>query len=206
MRLPSKLRELDRTFAARKVRSLTTVLLLGTKPFISPQFVMQSFRLVDSLPSRASIAAYPLQSEKFIQLEQLLAAKRWKKANKETFALLSKICGLTSDRTVKIGNLSCYDLHIIDSLWLKHSQGRFGFSVQQRVWRQLCQDAIEIQNLQDQRWLAFCDRMGWSSQLIKPSIPVGYFPTCVGTSSAASTFHPAVFTRLYSKIEVCRLR
>lgn len=168
---------------------------------------MQLFRVADSLPSHpVSIAAYPLQSEKFIRLEQLLAAEQWQAANEETFTILSETCGLTSDRTVKIGNLSCYDLHILDSLWLKYSQGRFGFSVQQRMWRQICQDAIEIQHTQDQRWTAFCDRTGWTGKQDQQSAPAGHFPTCVGASEAQPTDYPAVFTRIYSRLEVCRSR
>lgn len=167
---------------------------------------MQSFRVLDSLSSNSvPITAHPLQSEKFARLEQLLATKQWLTANQETFTILSNICGLTRDRTLKIGNLSCYNLHMIDSLWLHYSQGRFGFSVQQRVWRQMCQDAIEVQNTQDQRWLTFCDRIGWSAQPDKLRIPAGYFPTCVG-SNARLALHPAVFTRLYSKMEACRSR
>ncbi|NJL20218.1 MAG: hypothetical protein HC895_04315 [Leptolyngbyaceae cyanobacterium SM1_3_5] len=137
---------------------------------------MQSFRVVGSLLS-ASVpsAAYLVQSEKFSKLEQLLARKQWQTANQESFAILSNICGLTSDRTLKIGNLSCYNLHIIDSLWLKYSQGRFGFSVQQRVWRQICQDAIEIQNTQDQRWTAFCDRWGGTLSLTSSAFRLDIF-------------------------------
>ncbi|MBD2089640.1 GUN4 domain-containing protein [Microcoleus sp. FACHB-1515] len=168
---------------------------------------MQSFRVVGSLSSHpVPIAAYPIQNEKFTKLEQLLATKEWQTANQETFAILSSICGLTSDRTIKIGNLSCYDLHLLDSLWLKYSRGRFGFSVQQRIWRQMCQDAIEIQNTQDSRWIQFCDRIGWNAPTNKLSAPTGYFPIWVEASHTQLTAHPAVFTRLYSRLEVCRLR
>jgi hypothetical protein len=33
-----------------------------------------------------------------------------------------------------IGKFPCTDLRTIDQLWVKYSNGRFGFSVQKRIW------------------------------------------------------------------------
>lgn len=149
------------------------------------------------------IAAYaPPCAAKYVKLEQLLSTQQWQAADAETFAMLSATCGLTIDRIVKIGSLSCYDLHTLDSLWLKYSQRRFGLSVQQRLWRQVCgQEVIEVHNAQDQRWMEFCHRVGWSG---RNEAAAGHFPSKNAVSDRAAIAHPEVFTRLYRRFEICQ--
>lgn len=36
-----------------------------------------------------------------------------------------------------LDNFPCDDLRTIDQLWVKYSQGRFGFSVQKKIWLEL---------------------------------------------------------------------
>jgi len=38
-------------------------------------------------------------------------------------------------RIEDIKNFACQDLHNIDQLWVKYSQGKFGFSVQKEIWQ-----------------------------------------------------------------------
>jgi hypothetical protein len=94
----------------------------------------------------------------YSQLENLLKEKKWKEANHETEALMLKVAGRDregwlSDPDIK--NFSCPDLKKIDQLWVKNSQGRFGFSVQKRIW-------LEVGGKTD--WgteLKLGDRLGW---------------------------------------------
>lgn len=73
----------------------------------------------------------------YSHLENLLAAKQWKEADKETFAILLQLCGevrnpsgsFVSQEGIK--KLLCSDLRTIDNLWLKYSNGRFGYSYSQ---------------------------------------------------------------------------
>ncbi|MFM6269889.1 MAG: GUN4 domain-containing protein, partial [Dolichospermum sp.] len=51
----------------------------------------------------------------------------------------------------------CEDLSIIDKLWVKYSDGRFGFSVQKRIYQGL--GGTREYNLE--RWLKFNDKVGW---------------------------------------------
>ena len=51
----------------------------------------------------------------------------------------------------------CKDLKIIDKLWVHYSQGKFGFSVQKKIWEECgSPTGDEIGD-----WLRFCDRVGW---------------------------------------------
>jgi hypothetical protein len=70
-------------------------------------------------------------------LEKLLSQRKWRLANDETLNLLLKVTnsqgrGWFSQRDVP--SLNCEDLRLIDQLWIKHSQGRFGFTPQLEVF------------------------------------------------------------------------
>ncbi|MEH2419596.1 MAG: GUN4 domain-containing protein [Nostoc sp.] len=97
-----------------------------------------------------------LLSEKGVdyrRLRDLLKAGNWKEADQETLAVMLK----ASDREQKgwldlesINNFPCTDLRTIDQLWVKYSDGHFGFSVQKRIWKSVGKD-----------YEKFGDRVGW---------------------------------------------
>ncbi len=72
------------------------------------------------------------------KLQQLLNEQRWQEANIETWNLLCRALNkpeglpLTSQ---DIQQLPCQTLQVIDQLWKKASQGRFGFGIQRRQYR-----------------------------------------------------------------------
>jgi serine/threonine protein kinase len=70
-------------------------------------------------------------------LQDLLIAKAWKAADRETQRLLLKAIGREAGRlrSEEIRQLPCRDLYTIDYLWLHYSDGVFGFSVQQDIWK-----------------------------------------------------------------------
>lgn len=73
----------------------------------------------------------------YITLRNLLVAKSWREANQETQRLLLQACGREAGqlREEDIRQLPCRDLYTIDYLWLHYSDGVFGFSVQQDIWK-----------------------------------------------------------------------
>ena len=89
----------------------------------------------------------------YAPLRNFLASGQWHHADEETGAVMLKIA-----RRVKAGWLReediqefpCPDLQTIDQLWVKYSQGRFGFSVQQRIWEGAGED-----------YAKFSDSVGW---------------------------------------------
>ncbi|MEG4055466.1 MULTISPECIES: serine/threonine-protein kinase [unclassified Microcoleus] len=73
----------------------------------------------------------------YTRLRDLLAAGKWKEANKETFELMLKAARREDQGWLNrksIDNFPCDDLRMIDQLWVKYSQGHFGFSVQKKIW------------------------------------------------------------------------
>ena len=56
-----------------------------------------------------------------------------------------------------IEKFPCEDLRTIDQLWIKYSNGRFGFSVQKRIYQSLG----GTREYDDKVWDKFGDRVGW---------------------------------------------
>ncbi|MBA4466691.1 GUN4 domain-containing protein, partial [Cylindrospermopsis raciborskii CS-506_A] len=52
------------------------------------------------------------------------------------------------------------ELRTIDNLWLKYSQGKFGISVQQEIYKNLGGTKQFDVNV----WISFGDRVGWRKQ------------------------------------------
>lgn len=114
----------------------------------------------------------------YTTLQRLLATRRWKEADLETWVVLSLAAGkrgksyLFSDDIV---SLSCRDLQTIDRLWTKYSGGRFGFSVQAKIYQQVKED-----------YGSLCGRLGWQTYnshhpadgfQYKLSAPIGHLPS-----------------------------
>ena len=82
----------------------------------------------------------PKQERKYARLSRLLAAKEWNQADEETYDLLLKMSNRVREGWLEYPstkNLTCEVLQTIDSLWLNYSDGRFGFSVQRKIWEEL---------------------------------------------------------------------
>ncbi|NMF67422.1 transcriptional regulator [Brasilonema octagenarum UFV-E1] len=89
----------------------------------------------------------------YTKLRNLLKAGQWKEADLETVTFMLKAAGREIESWLdieSIKNFPCTDLRTIDQLWVKYSSGRFGFSVQKRVWESVGKD-----------YEKFGDRVGW---------------------------------------------
>ncbi|MEG3864105.1 GUN4 domain-containing protein [Microcoleus sp. herbarium12] len=96
----------------------------------------------------------------YINLRNLLAAKKWEEADEETARVMCKVAGREEEgwlNTESIDNFPCEDLRTIDQLWVKYSNGRFGFSVQKRIYQSLG----GTREYDSKVWEAFGDRVGW---------------------------------------------
>lgn len=73
-------------------------------------------------------------------LRDYLAAEQFKQADQETTRVMLEVAGHRSQDTVTPEDamqFPCSVLQLIDHLWLKYSNGRFGFSVQTRIYTEL---------------------------------------------------------------------
>ncbi|BAY31326.1 hypothetical protein NIES2107_31850 [Nostoc carneum NIES-2107] len=150
-----------------------------------------------------------LSSEKgvdYTKLRDLLAAGNWKEADYETFLVMLQGLGGKGNHVIRdeeLLNFPCTDLRTIDRLWVKYSNGRFGWSVQKEIY--LSVGGKPDGKYYEETWNKFRDRVGWGvqSNWIRKMIEgftytskKGYYP------QKHWYMNKAVF---YSRIETCKL-
>ena len=97
-------------------------------------------------------------------LQNMLAAGKWEEADKETIRLIADIAGhedLEDFRPDEVQHFPCVHLQVIDNLWLTYSRGRFGFSIQARIYQEEggnIETTIEQDSDLLKRW---GKRLGW---------------------------------------------
>ncbi|MGB3267094.1 MAG: GUN4 domain-containing protein [Microcoleus sp.] len=126
----------------------------------------------DKLPRGIPIKTYlanqswenqPLAKADYTKLEQLLVAGKWKEADGETGNKILEVAGRQKEGWLDIENIenfSCPDLRAMDRLWVKYSDGRFGFSVQKQIYQSLG----GTKEYDRKVWVAYAEALGWKSK------------------------------------------
>ena len=97
---------------------------------------------------------------RYERLRDLLATQNWKEADMETARVMLQVAGRQKEGwldTESIEKFPGEDLRTIDQLWLKYSNGRFGFSVQKRIY----QNFGGTKEYNREIWESFGDYVGW---------------------------------------------
>ncbi|MGF1566737.1 MAG: GUN4 domain-containing protein [Nodosilinea sp.] len=103
------------------------------------------------------------QDSKYQTLETLLKAQQWREADQETYRLMITTVGKEEGQyfsPTDFETFPCDDLKTLDQLWVRYSQGKFGFSVQKKIW----QDCGSPSN-SEKEWDRFCVRVGWQDSI-----------------------------------------
>lgn len=140
-------------------------------------------------------------------LISLLEAGKWKDADRVTGTLMLKISCREQDSFLNsdsINRFPCQDISKINELWLKYSNGRFGFSVQRQIWLKL-----------DRDWIKVGDRLGWrvnnrwkeySELTFSTNAPEGAFPTFWGGEGRKLIFgYSGAWEDFFSLVRACKL-
>ena len=124
--------------------------------------------------------AQPVLDSKYADLERYLKNGQWKEADDETYRLMITEVGKDKGQWFSSEdwlNFPCEPLKAIDGLWVKHSGGKFGFSVQKEMY-------LECGGVPDGRyyegaWHKLCEMNGWDGS-IKYGLksPRGHLPFC----------------------------
>nr|YP_009369990.1 conserved hypothetical plastid protein [Boldia erythrosiphon]ARO90678.1 conserved hypothetical plastid protein [Boldia erythrosiphon] len=93
-----------------------------------------------------------------IDLHNLLLFKKFQEADKLTNKQLYQLANLPDNSRqwlyfTDILSLPVQDILIIDQLWRIYSKGKFGFSVQHKIWLTV-----------DKRWNLLWDKLGWQEK------------------------------------------
>ncbi|MFW6263922.1 MAG: GUN4 N-terminal ARM-like repeat domain-containing protein [Cyanobacteriota bacterium] len=135
----------------------------------------------------------------YLPLQQLLVEQDFQAADRLT---LQKMCELAGDGAVQrkwlyfteVENFPIADLQTLNNLWLIHSEGKFGFSVQREIWLSVGKDFSKLWSKIDwktgNRWTRYPNEFQWDL-----SAPRGHLPLSNqlrGVRSFASLMsHPA---------------
>ncbi len=177
--------------ALKAIQSFETPVNLAVKPVIPikktsqkvPQTHPKTPNLLDRIKENLGYQQLndPLKSAvgvDYTQLQSLLAQKHWKQADQETWVVLCAALKKSKKSYLHakdLENLPCEDLKTINHLWVKYSNGRFGFSIQNQIYQQTERDYGE-----------FCHQVGWLTYNphdpdygieYKISAPIGHLPT-----------------------------
>ncbi|WP_414527989.1 GUN4 domain-containing protein [Nodularia chucula] len=122
------------------------------------------------------------------KLRDLLAGGMWEEADAETARVMLAIAKREKEGWLdekSIDNFPCADLRTIDQLWVKYSNGRFGFSVQKRIYQSLG----GTRKYDKEIWGAFGDRVGWKKG-------GDWFSTLLGWKKEDNSLH---YSDIYNK-------
>lgn len=160
-------------------------------------------------------------------LENFLMTERWKEADQETLKVMLRVCNEENKGWLRLHDLhsfSCNDLRIIDELWLKYSQKKFGFSVQKLAYHEsggvIDPNILIADFIPDPEpviWELLGKKIGWrvngswirySDVKFDTSAPAGHLPAlCWGSFGGYGAWHPSDFYTSFSvltnKIERC---
>ncbi|NEQ84884.1 MAG: GUN4 domain-containing protein [Moorea sp. SIO2I5] len=156
----------------------------------------------------------------YSQLRELLEAGKWKEADLETARIMLEVTNRKKEgwlRVIDIKNFPCPDLYVIDKLWIKFSQNRFGFSVQRDIWLSL--DGKQGEFDEDRFSCNFSKCVGWRIKNkwlenyddfnFTLNAPKGHLPSLPLTNPRDPIKLRRLkdnFTGLLSRVETCGLR
>ena len=148
-----------------------------------PQSIQEWLALFRLTPLTLPLTMTSATGVDYSKLRDLLAAKKWQEADQETGERMLEVAERQEEGFLSpygdIDHFPCEDFCIIDQLWVKYSNGRFGFSVQKRIWESVNRD-----------WEKFCTRVGWinhnAEELLESEFdftllaPIGHLPMFIG--------------------------
>jgi hypothetical protein len=129
---------------------------------VATRLEKQQFDAPDNFPSPDKIDEFSsLTNIDYLKLRNLLRTGQWRKADYQTYWLMLKGVGRVAGdangnwiRLEEICNFPYTDLCTIDQLWVRYSNGHFGFSVQRCIWQ-------EKQPEDSYRCEQFFQQIGW---------------------------------------------
>ena len=139
----------------------------------------------------------------YTNLQHLLAGQKWKEADWETWVVLCQALGKRTKGYIhpnEIESLPCADLNTINTLWVKYSGGKFGYTVQKQIYDKF-----------DGNYGKFCEQVGWltynphqASQylIFKLNAPLGHLPSRIWVTGLKWWRHTEVMGARLSECEL----
>lgn len=132
----------------------------------SPQSPPADSLITPSTPPAPPPFTSPRQTPSGIdysKLEELLTAGKWMDADQETTALMLKVAHREKEGWIQDSNFKTFPCEILsklDRLWVHASNGKFGLSVQKKIYMGIC-GANSDGEYNKTAWQCFGDQVGW---------------------------------------------
>ena len=188
----------------QSVRNSVTSTLDG----INPDYVIE---LVDEPLFYDDVADIVLDAH-YADLAHYLQNGQWKEADDETYRLMitevGKEVGQWFDRE-ELLSFPCEPLKAIDGLWVKHSGGKFGFSVQKEMYLEC--GGIPDGKYYKEAWSKLCQMNKWDDSVSYDlKSPIGHLPQMqmwggLGGLGMIGVWRKYFVGVLFSRIQTCEL-
>jgi eukaryotic-like serine/threonine-protein kinase len=191
---------------------------MASDPQKRPQSMQDWLNYLQEPMSKIPSVSVELKSARevdYTRLRDLLIAGEWKEADLETRNVMLKAARREQEGDLDMDSIEsfpCDDLRTIDQLWHKYSYGRFGFSVQKKIW-------LSVGGKVDYKTeCKLGDRVGWrkgkgkegswlnySDLTFNKTAPRGHLPCWFGLWGVAEHFWCRVHSALASRAVNCNL-
>jgi len=115
-----------------------------------------------NLPSQQEIEPKVFISQttgtNYYDLYCALQNQHWCEAEKQTRVLIERLSKQLNEESIR--SFPSEDLKLIDQLWVQHSDGKLGFSVQKRIWQE-CGSPGADYKAHKTAWIEFGKRVNW---------------------------------------------
>jgi hypothetical protein len=132
--------------------------------------VASLYRQLNDLDSTNPEYHESLKTHLLAELDYLMQENRWKDADLKNDQFLLVSAKREKERFLRLNdvkNFNCKDLKAADDLWVRNSKGKFGFSVQKRIWKETGNsldfdwEKGEFTKWSDEGYNKFAERVGW---------------------------------------------
>ena len=151
--------------------------------------------------------AVQVKNARYGDLERYLQNGEWQKADKETYRLMITEVGKEEGQWFDpddLLNFPCEPLKIIDGLWVRYSEGKFGFSVQKKIYVEKC-GGIPNGQYDREAFSKLYESIGWNEIRYDLTSPTGHLPKRYEEVGIFRQDDWTVVVRLFSRIQTCKL-
>ena len=113
--------------------------------------------------------------DKYQRLTYLLRTSQWREGDEETVRIIKKLMPhplkINNCKGIDVREITRQELQSINRIWLEASGGRFGFSVQKRIWIKINklhsnQQSLSLYNIfAEPAYIIFAEAVGWSNDM-----------------------------------------
>ncbi|WP_445926094.1 GUN4 domain-containing protein [Leptodesmis sp.] len=129
-------------------------------------------------------------------MQHFLEAQQWEEANQEIWNIVRQVAGESQGSLdpKSFKDVPCAVISEINKLWFQYSNGKFGFSVQREIWRDVGSPVGPV-GQEDILWERFTNRVRWQGSYVYEAsgpwvgksifslqAPVGHLPIPPGFS------------------------